>query len=627
MSSKQGAAKSAGLMIGALGVVYGDIGTSPLYAVRECFHGPHALPPTPANIIGILSLIIWSLIVVVSIKYLTFVMRADNKGEGGILALLALAFPDVKRRSPNKKLALLLASGVFGAALLYGDGMITPAISVLGAIEGLGIVTPVLKPYIVPVTVVILFALFSVQRLGTGKVGAFFGPLTFVWFITIGGLGVVQIIKYPDVLRSFMPWHAVEFFFNTGWAGFVVLGSVVLVVTGAEALYADMGHFGRTPIRYAWFTIVFPALLLNYLGQGALLLHVPDAVENPFYRLAPAWARLPLIILATAAACIASQALISGAYSLTMQAIQLGYSPRLEIDHTSAEERGQIYMPKVNWILMICSIGLVIGFRSSSNLASAYGIAVTLTMLITNVLFYFAARYVWGWSTFKTLALCGFFAVIEILFCGANLLKIPHGGWFPLAIAATVFTLMVTWKTGRRLLGERLRAGTLPLTMFLDEIKRHPPQRVKGTSIFLSGNVDGTPVALLHNLKHNKVLHERVAVLTIITAETPHLRREERIDIEELQPNFYRITGRFGFMEDPNVPDLLAACEKKGLLFKPNDTTFFLSRETVIPTRKPGMMVWRERLFSLMSRNAQSATAFFRIPPNRVVELGMQVEI
>lgn len=627
MSSKPGAGRTAGLMIGALGVVYGDIGTSPLYAVRECFHGPHALRPTPDNIIGILSLIVWSLIIIVTIKYLIFVMRADNKGEGGILSLLALAFPDVKKKTPSRKLNILLAAGVFGAALLYGDGMITPAISVLGAIEGLEVATPVLKPYIVPVTVAILFGLFSVQRLGTGKVGFFFGPITGLWFLTIGTLGVVQILREPGVFESFMPWHAVEFFFHNGWDGFVVLGSVVLVVTGAEALYADMGHFGKRPIRYAWFAIVFPALLLNYLGQGALLLRDSSAAANPFYKMAPGWALIPLVILATAAACIASQALISGAYSLTMQAIQLGYSPRLQIDHTSAEEKGQIYLPKINWILMVCSIGLVLGFRSSSNLASAYGIAVTLTMIITNVLFYFTARYVWGWSTAKAMTLCIFFFIVEAVFCAANLLKIPHGGWFPLAVAAVVFTLMATWKTGRSLLGQRLRAGTFPLTMFLEEIEKSPPQRVKGTAIFLSGNAEGTPMALLHNLKHNKVLHERVAVLTILTAETPHVDQEERVEIEEPQPNFFRIIGKFGFMEDPNVPDLLAICEEKGLHFKPNDTTYFLSRETVIPSRKPGMMMWRERLFALMSRNAQSATAFFRIPPNRVVELGLQVEI
>lgn len=616
-----------GLAVGALGVVYGDIGTSPLYALRECFHGQHAVTPTHANVLGVLSLIFWSLILIVSVKYLTFVIRADNRGEGGILALMALAFPEAARRSSCKKTALLVGLGVFGASLLYGDGMITPAITVLSAVEGLEVATPVLKPYIVPTTIVILIVLFAFQRFGTAKVGGVFGPVTFVWFVSIALLGIPHIIHVPAVLAAFNPYYGFRFLVDNGWPGFVVLGSVFLCVTGAEALYADMGHFGRKPIKFAWFAVVFPALILNYLGQGALLLHNPAAAENPFYRIAPKWSLYPLVVLATAASVIASQALISGAFSLTMQAIQLGYSPRLEIDHTSASERGQIYMPKINWLLMLSCIGLVIGFGSSSDLAAAYGIAVTLTMAITTLLFFFASRNLWGWSPWKAVAVCTVFLSIELAFFAANTIKILNGGWFPLLVAAIIFTLMSTWKTGRIVLGQRLRAGTLPLSMFLEEVKQSPPPRVKGTAIFLAGNPEGTPLALMHNLKHNKVLHEKVVIMNIQTAEAPHVRRADRVRMESLGCNFFRVIGQFGFMEDPDVPQILEACKKLGMDIDEEKTTFFLSRETIIATKKPGMLLWREKLFSLMSRNAQSATAFFRLPPNRVVELGMQVEI
>jgi KUP system potassium uptake protein len=628
MTSKVGDRRYlAGLVFGALGVVYGDIGTSPLYALRECFYGSHAIPPTHSNVLGILSLIFWTLILIVSVKYITFVLRADNRGEGGILALLALAFPESKRKTVPRRAKIMLALGVFGAALLYGDGMITPAITVLSAVEGLEIVTPLFKPYVIPLTVLILIALFGFQRFGTGTVGVILGPITFLWFVTIAALGIPQIFRAPEVLTSFNPYYAVSFFIHNGVHGFVTLGAVVLCVTGAEALYADMGHFGRKPIKIAWFGLVFPALLLNYLGQGAILLLDPSAAENPFFKISPRWFLLPLVVIATSASVIASQALISGAFSVTMQAIQLGYSPRLEIDHTSARERGQIYLPKINTILMICCIGLVIGFRSSSNLAAAYGIAVTLTMAITSVLLYFAAQNIWKWSRLKAGLLCGVLLVIELAFFGANTVKIIHGGWFPIAVAAIIFILMSTWKTGRSLLGQRLRAASLPLRMFLDEIQSAPPQRVKGTSIFLAGNPEGTPMALLHNLKHNKVLHERVVIMTIQTAEIPHVQPVDRVTVEELQPNFYRVIGRFGFMEDPDVPQILAACRGEGLDLPEATSTFFLSRETILPSKKPGMFMWRERLFSLMSRNAQGATAFFRLPPNRVVELGMQVEI
>lgn len=622
----------AGLVIGALGVVYGDIGTSPLYALRECFHGPYFVHPTDSNVLGVLSLIFWSLIIIVSIKYITFVMRADNNGEGGILALLSLAIPDWKNPNLSRNNAIIIGLGVFGAALLYGDGMITPAVSVLSAVEGLDVATPMLKPYIVPLTIIILIILFSFQKHGTGKVGRVFGAVTLVWFFCIALLGVPFIIKQPKVLSSFNPWHAVEFFQQNGTKGFVVLASVFLAVTGGEALYADMGHFGRRPIRLAWFSVVLPALMINYLGQGALLLGAPNSeVErlsaNPFYNLAPSWALYPLVILATAAAVIASQALISGAFSLTMSAIQLGYCPRLEIDHTSAAERGQIYMPKINWFLMMACIGLVIGFGSSSNLAAAYGIAVTLTMVITTILFYFAAQHLWNWSKLKAGLLCGIFLMVEMAFCLANMLKVFHGGWFPLVAGTVIFILMATWKTGRKILGERLQASSLPLSLFIEDVRANPPLRVKGTAIFLSGNVEGTPIALLHNLKHNKVLHERVVILNISTADLPHVLGKNRVTIEEIGGSFFRVVGKFGFMEDPNVPEILEQCAAKGFPLDAQDTTFFLSRETVIPTPRKGMAIWRERLFSLMTRNAQSATAFFRIPPNRVVELGMQVEI
>ena len=626
-SEKQDRRYFYGLVIGALGVVYGDIGTSPLYALRECFHGPHALPAVRMNVLGVLSLIFWALVVLISLKYLTFVTRASNKGEGGILSLLSLAVPERVRRKATGKTAWLVAAGVFGSALLYGDGMITPAISVLSAVEGLQVIEPGLKPFVLPITVVILVLFFSFQRFGTAGVGRIFGPVTFLWFTTLGTLGVLQVVKAPEVLWSLNPYYAIQFFTDNGWPAFVVLGSVVLVVTGGEALYADMGHFGRKPMQYAWFGIVLPGLLLNYFGQGALILTRPEAIENPFFRLAPEWALYPLVALATAATIIASQALVTGAFSLTMQAIQLGYSPRMEIDHTSAAERGQIYMPKINWLLMVFCIGLVLTFQTSSNLASAYGIAVTLTMLTTTLLFYFAARHLWKWSPLKALLTCALFLPLEIAFLVGNLPKIPDGGWFPLLVAGCIFLLMSTWRTGRRILGDRLKSGTLPLATFLEEIQRNSPQRVKGTSIFLSGNPEGTPLALMHNLKHNQVLHEQVVIMTIQTLEVPHADKDERVQVQELAPNFYRVIGAFGFMEDPDIPTLLKACKEHGLEFNQQKTTFFLSRETIIASSKPGMMVWRERLFSLMSRNAQSATAFFRLPPNRVVELGMQVEI
>ena len=615
------------LSLGALGVVYGDIGTSPLYALRECFYGEHAIAATHENVLGVLSLIFWSLIAIISVKYISFVMRADNKGEGGILALMSLAFPEAKGLTKRVSRRTLVAFGVFGASLLYGDGMITPAITVLSAMEGLEVATPVFQHYIVPVTIVVLIVLFAFQRIGTGKVGKIFGPVMLLWFFSLTISGIRGILMAPGVLLAFDPAHAVRFFANNGMAGFVVLGAVFLVLTGGEALYADMGHFGRRPIALAWFFMVLPALLINYLGQGALLLSNPAFASNPFYNLIPSWAIYPMVALATAAGVIASQALISGAFSLTMQAIQLGYSPRLRVEHTSLHEKGQIYMPQINWALMVACIGLVIGFGSSANLAAAYGIAVSLTMIVTTILFYFAVRHVWNWKPATAVLICGTFLFIELAFFGANLLKIAHGGWFPLVVGVAVFTLMSTWKTGRQILGTRLRASSLPLKLFLEDIQRDPPHRVPGTAVFLYGNSEGTPLALLHNLKHNKVLHKRIVILTVVTDEVPHVHYTRRIQVDELFDGFFRVVAHYGFMEDPNIPELLASCKEYGLDVPPQQTTYFLSRETIIPTSRPGMVLWRERLFRLMAQNAQSATAFFRLPANRVVELGMQVEI
>jgi KUP system potassium uptake protein len=615
------------LTIAALGVVYGDIGTSPLYAMKECFlpGSSHSVKPTPENVLGVLSLIFWSLALIVSVKYLAFVMRANNKGEGGILALMSLAFPD--REKPQRVRAVLMGCGVFGAALLYGDGMITPAISVLSAVEGLNVATTAFENFILPITVVILVGLFSIQRMGTGRVGAMFGPVMVVWFIVLTALGIKGIIEKPAVIAAINPWHGVNFLLTAGHQGFVVIGSVFLVVTGGEALYADMGHFGIRPIRLAWFGLVLPALFINYLGQGALLLTNPDAAANPFYLLAPKWALYPLVALSTAATVIASQALISGAYSLTMQAIQLGYLPRMHIRHTSRDERGQIYMPHVNWALMLACIGLVLGFRSSTNLAAAYGIAVTLTMLVTTMLFYFAARRMWGWTRFKAAAVCCVFFALEGAFCGSNLLKVAHGGWFPLVAGAGIFAIMATWKTGRRLVWERIKDATLPRDLFIADIQANPPQRVPGTAIFMAGNPNGTPVALLHNLKHNKILHERNILLTIVTEEEAHVPEAERVQVEQLPAGFQRVVGRYGFMEEPHILKLLADAPLTGGPIDLAKTTFFLSRETILDTGKAHLWRWRKWLFAVLARNAQTATSYFGLPANRVVELGMQVEI
>jgi KUP system potassium uptake protein len=613
------------LTLSAIGVVYGDIGTSPLYALRECFHGEHGVAPTHDNVLGVLSLIFWSLTLIISIKYILFVMRADNKGEGGILALLALVAkgPDAKRKSR----ASLIALGLFGAALLYGDGMITPAITVLGGVEGLEVVTHIFEPYIVPITLVILIILFMIQSRGTTHVGMLFGPVMVVWFVTIAVLGLSWIVKEPRVLAAFNPLHAATFFEANGWHGFVVLGAVFLVVTGGEALYADMGHFGPKPIRLAWFSIVLPALFLNYLGQGAMILLNPAAASSPFYLMAPRWGLLALVVLATMAAIIASQALISGAFSLTRQAIQLGYSPRLEILYTSAHHQGQIYIPQVNWTLMFCTLGLVLGFRSSSALAAAYGIAVTLTMLITTMLAYLVARGAWGVRRVVAGSIALFFFLIEFSFFGANLLKVAHGGWFPLVVGAVVYTVLSTWKRGRALLASRMREKLYPFDQFLRDIEAYPPQRVTGTAVFMTSNLTGTPPTLLHNLQHNKVLHDRVILLTVVTSDVPYVAPDKRTEVEPLGHGFYRLTVRYGFMEEPDVPDALAQASAHGFKIDLNETTFFLGLETLLATRRPGLPLWRERLFVLIARNAVRANAFFKIPPERVVELGMQVEL
>jgi len=621
--------RTALLAMGAVGVVYGDIGTSPLYAMRECFTGAHGLEPTPENVLGVLSLIVWSLIISVSVKYLAFVLRADNRGEGGILALMALVSQRHKGSgAPHPARAKLLLMGIFGAALLYGDGIITPAISVLSAVEGLSVATHFFEPYVIPIALVILLGLFLVQRHGTGGIGNVFGPFMCLWFLALAALGVKELVHNPGVLVAVSPTYAVSFFMQNGLHGFLVLGAVLLVVTGGEALYTDMGHFGRSPIRWAWFTLVLPALLLNYFGQGVLLLRDPSAARNPFYLLAPEWAIYPLVVLGTGAAAIASQAVISGAFSNTRQAMQLGYCPRMEVVHTSAEERGQIYLPGLNFVLLVGVVALVLGFRSSSALAGAYGIAVVTAMMMTTCMAYIVARERWGVRRVVALPVAGLFLIIELAFFSATSVKILEGGWFPLALAVVLFTLMTTWKRGREILGAKLRAASMDLQDLMTGFSgEHAPVRVPGTAVFMTGNPEGSPPALLHNLKHNKVLHEQVVLLTIASEDVPHVSAEERVEVQPLEQGFVRVIARYGFMENPSIPDILKKGREKGLQFQLMSTSFFLGRETLIPSKKPGMAMWREALFSWMSRNARSATAFFRIPPNRVVELGTQVEL
>jgi KUP system potassium uptake protein len=582
------------------------------------------VPATHANVLGVLSLIIYSLLLVISVKYIAIVMRADNQGEGGILALTALI---PQRPQEPGRWSVLALLGIFGAALLYGDGMITPAITVLGAIEGLKVATPLFDPYVVPVAVGILIGVFAIQRHGTHRVGRLFGPIMVVWFLIIAILGVMWTLRQPEVLTAVDPRHAFYFFREHGWHGFAVLGAVFLVVTGGEALYADMGHFGKRPIRFAWFALVLPALLLNYFGQGALLLTHPEAIEQPFFLLVPGWGLVPLVVLATAAAIIASQALISGAFSLTQQAIQLGYAPRLEIEHTSHHEMGQVYVPQVNWALMICTILIVIGFESSTALAAAYGIAVTLTMVITAMLLQVVATERWGWPPIVASVLTGLFLVIDLAFFGANALKITHGGWLPLVIGWILFTLMTTWKTGRRIVAARLTARAIPIEDFLASVAEAQPARVPGTAVFMTAQPKGTPPALAHNLRYNKVLHEHVVTLLITTQPVPHVPPDEQVSVRPLGQGVFDVRVHYGFMEDPNVPEALINACKHGLTLDEDDVTYFLGRETLIVTKAPGMAMWRERLFVLMARNAVRAPTFFRLPAERVVELGVQVEI
>jgi len=609
------------LSLGALGIVYGDIGTSPLYSLRECFHGVHAVAPTPANVLGVLSLVFWALVITVTLKYVVYVLRADNRGEGGILALLALVRSAVGK---GRRGTILLVLGLFGAALLYGDGMITPAISVLSAVEGLQVATPLFSPYIVPITIAILIGLFTLQRRGTGGIGAIFGPVMLVWFVTLAVLGVSWLVREPSVLAAVDPLHAVRFFARNGRQGFLVLGSVFLVATGGEALYADMGHFGARPIQIDWFSIVAPALLLNYFGQGAFLVSHPQSSLHPFYHLAPDWALYPLVALSTFATVIASQAVISGAFSLTRQAVQLGYLPRIEIVHTSLEEIGQIYIPGVNRVLMLATIGLVLGFRSSDRLAAAYGVAVTATMVITTLLAFILARRVWRWPLWLAGLVTLGFLIVDLAFFGANIVKVADGGWFPLVVGFVVYSLMSTWQTGRQKIAAELSLGALPFTEFVAHARPGSPHRVPGAAIFMSRDPVATPVALLHNLKHNKVLHEKVVMLTILTEEIPQVPRRQRVRLEDLGKGFFRVTARYGFMENPSVGEVLELTRAQGLDLPPMSATFFLSRETLVASPRSG---WRERLFAYMARNAVRPTDFYRIPPNRVIELGMQVKL
>jgi len=624
----------ATLSLTALGVVFGDIGTSPLYALRECFRGGGVNPGDPDNVFGVLSLIFWALLIVVTLKYLSYVMRADNKGEGGELALMSLAHPKEQQRTAGissaketKSSRALVYIGLFGASLLYGDGIITPAISVLSAVEGLEVITPVFAEYVVPITAVLLFSLFWVQKKGTNKIGRVFGPVILCYFIVIGILGVRGIAAYPTVLQAVLPWYGLKFLVHEGWHAFIVLGGVFLVVTGSEALYADMGHFGRKPIRIGWFCVALPALLLNYFGQGALILSDPATVRNPFYLLAPSWGLIPLVVLATAATVIASQALISGAFSITRQAVQLGYLPRMGISHTSSDEIGQIYVSLVNRMLLIFTLWLVFEFRTSSNLASAYGIAVSTSMIITNVLMFFVTRYVWHWKLPASIAVTATFGVIDIAFFAANIIKVEHGGWFPLLIGACVFTLMTTWRTGRQILAARLKVGLLPLESFIHGISEQPPTRVPGTAIFLTRSVDGAPPVLLHHMEHNKVLHENVVIMMIATAEIPKVELYDRVQVEGLGHGFFRIVAHYGFMESPNVPEVLRYCKDQGANIDLTQVTYFLGQETIIATDQPGMAIWREELFAFMSRNSERPSEFFKLPRDRIVELGIQIAI
>jgi len=612
------------LTLGAIGVVYGDIGTSVLYAIKEIFGSGH-VPFTHANVYGVLSIVFWTLTVIVSLKYVVLVLRADNAGEGGLIAMLALASQAVKDRPELRK--WLLAIGIFGTALFYGDGVITPAISVLSAVEGLEVISPAFKDYVVPITLLVLFGLFFVQKRGTGGIGKFFGPITVLWFLTIAALGLSHIIGHPEILAALSPHHALRFIWEQPGTTFIILGAVVLCVTGGEALYADMGHFGKRPIRVAWFSIVMPCLTLNYFGQGALLLSNPEAVKNPFFNMAPDWALLPLVILATMATVIASQALISGAFSVTKQAIQLGYLPRLNIRHTSVRDTGQIYIPFVNWGLFVAIVLAVVMFKSSTNLAAAYGIAVTLDMLITTVLTFFVIRYGWKYPLWLCIAATGCFFVIDLAFFSSNLLKLFAGGWFPLMIGGVVFGLMMTWKQGRALMAAKQQAEALELNGFLDAVFVAPPVRVEGTAVFLTSDTGTVPNALLHNLKHNKVLHEQNLFVTVRSHEVPWIGLHKRIEVEPLGHDCWQVIIHYGFKNDPDVPKALALMRGRGCELDPMTTSYFLSRDLVVPTIGSGMAPWREKIFAQMHHNAGAAAEFLNLPNNAVIELGSKIEI
>ncbi len=631
-----------GLALGALGIVYGDIGTSPLYALKECVTPPHGVAAAPENIFGLLSLIFWAIILVVSVKYITFVMRADNKGEGGVLSLMSLAArvrqannapPEEEtdlRQGKRKALRAsfpLIMLGLFGASLLSGEGVITPAISVLSAVEGLGVATHAFEPFVVPLTCAILLGLFWVQKRGTGRIGSIFGPVTLLWFVAISVCGGPWIVRHPSILLALNPWHAISFFAHHGWHGFLVLGSVVLCVTGCEALYADMGHFGSPAIRMAWRTCVLPALLINYFGQGALLLERPEATTNPFYAMVPEAWLYPMVVLATAATVIASQALISGSFSIARQALQLGYLPRLSVVHTSGATKGQIYIPEVNRLLTVSCLGLVLSFRTSASLAAAYGLAVTGTMTITSILLFFVVRRRWHWSLSRSLGLLLLLLSMDLSLFIACSAKILNGGWVPLAIAGFIFTVMLTWHRGRALLRERITTGTLPIQVFLDDVAASKPHRVPGTAVFLSSTARGTPSVLLHHFKHNKVLHQQVVILSVTTDDVPWVPDQEKVHLKDYGQGFWAVTAHYGFMESPKVSHILDGCRSKGLDTNIADTSFFLGRESIIPVRGVrGMAEWRKYLFRYLSRNARPATDFFAIPPNRVVEIGMQIE-
>ncbi|HRD48323.1 MAG: potassium transporter Kup [Candidatus Competibacter sp.] len=624
MSAHESKSRPSALIIGAIGVVFGDIGTSPLYALKETFAGHHPMAVEPASILGVLSLIFWTIMALVTLKYVAIIMRADNRGEGGSLALLARV-TELTRNSRATWFVTML--GIFAAALFYGDSMITPAISVLSAVEGLEVVAPQFKEYVLPITAIVLTGLFWIQRHGTGVVGRFFGPVMCAWFGVLAVLGALSIWEAPAVLAALNPVHAAEFLFRHPWESFLALGAIVLSVTGGEALYTDMGHFGKFPIRAAWFGFVLPALVLNYYGQGALLLKDPTAIQSPFYLLAPGWALIPMVALATAATVIASQAVISGAFSVARQAVQLGYLPRMQIVHTSHMEAGQIYVPFTNWTLYLAVMALVFGFQSSSNLAAAYGIAVTGTMMIDTILVAFVIFLAWRWNPWLAAPLLGALLLIDLAFFSANAIKLLQGGWFPIVIALASFTTLTTWRRGRRLLFKEMGNLTMPLDQFIRSIENRSLKQVSSTAVYLTSRPEGAPSALLHNIKHNEVLHARNVLVTVLTAEVPHVAEADRVEVVNLGQSFYRVFVRYGFMEQPDIPKAMEACGEKGLAFDLDKTSFFLSREVVVPKLAPPMMLWRELYFIWMLRNAQSATDFFRIPTNRVVELGTLVEI